>query len=119
MNDNGSPQRKTRMEEQSRNHAHEPLPSKSYDPLEAARVEAGTFNRLWLKDGRSLSGLQRIGYGIFSTGFIAGGLFCADGSLESWQEGDIVWCFLWGLGTVFMLFLGGLGLRNILRFGRR
>jgi hypothetical protein len=107
------------MEEQPRNHAHEPLPSKSYDPLEAARVEAGTFNRLWLKDGRSLSGLQRIGYGIFSTGFIAGGLFCADGSLESWQEGDIVWCFLWGLGTVFMLFLGGLGLRNILRFGRR
>jgi hypothetical protein len=82
-------------------------------------VQAGTFNRYWLKDGQSLNGVQRVGYGLFSLMFIAFGTLCGTGLWLSWQDGDVVWCLLWAIGTVPLLFFGGLGLINIFRFRKR
>ena len=37
-----------------------------YDPLQTAHSQSGTFNQSWLKNGESLTLLQRIGYTVLS-----------------------------------------------------
>jgi hypothetical protein len=88
---------------------------KGYDPLRAVRVDSGSFNRSWLKNGESMPPVQRIGYAIVSLAFIGAGLFLLNAGWEVMRSGDATY-FLWFLGSLSFLSLGALGLRNVLRF---
>jgi hypothetical protein len=89
--------------------------SKGYDPLRAARVDSGSFNRSWLKNGESMPPVQRIGYAVVSLAFIGAGLFLLNAGREVMRSGEATY-LLWFLGSLSFLSLGVLGLRNVLRF---
>jgi hypothetical protein len=77
------------------------------------------FNRSWLKNGESMSLIQRIGYTIFSLLFFGAGLFLCQSAmieLRSGDENSQVFAALFALASLFFLVFGILGLRNVLRF---
>jgi len=90
------------------------LPHRSHDPLRSASSEAPTFNRLWLKNGESLRPLQRIGFGLFSLGFLCAAAFCAETWWEALEERDVMFV-VWFAAASFFLVFGLLGLINTLR----
>jgi hypothetical protein len=92
---------------------------RGHDPLEYTRRESLSFNRMWLKNGERLTPVQRTGFAIFSLMFCAGGVFLADGSLMSIDDGANFFAFFMGIGSIFFLVFGLLRLRNILRFAVR
>jgi hypothetical protein len=96
--------------------ADELFPSrKGYDPLRAARLDAGSFNRSWLKHGELMPPVQRIGYAVFSLAFIGAGLFLLNGGWEVMRSGDATFV-LWFFASLAFVSLGALGLRNVFRF---
>jgi hypothetical protein len=77
------------------------------------------FNRSWLKNGESMSLIQRIGYTIFSLLFFGAGLFLCQSAmieLRSGDENSQVFAALFALASLFFLVFGILRLRNVLRF---
>jgi hypothetical protein len=88
-----------------------------YDPLTTASNQSDAFNRAWLKNGESLLPIQRFGYVIFSLAFVGIGLFFGVVCWGNFRSSDPM-SVLWGVGTLFFLFLGGLGLRNAMKFRR-
>jgi hypothetical protein len=88
-----------------------------YDPLTTARNQSDGFNRAWLKNGESLLPIQRFGYVIFSLAFVGIGLFFGMACWENFRSNDPM-SVLWGVGTLFFLYLGSLGLRNAMKFRR-
>lgn len=89
--------------------------SEKRDPLRAARLDAGSFNRSWLKHGEFMPPVQRIGYAVFSLAFVGAGLFLLNGGREVMRSGDATF-FLWLFASLAFVSLGALGLRNVLRF---
>jgi hypothetical protein len=98
-------------------HPNPPMPHRSYDPLRSASSEAPTFNRLWLKNGESLRPLQRIGFGLFSVGFLCAAEFCAETWWQALKERDPMF-IAWFAGAFFFFIFGILGLINTLRSNR-
>ena len=92
-----------------------------YDPIRKSWRENQTFNVAWMKNGERLTWIQRVGFAIVSLCFFAFGLFFAALAIGSLREGDLL--SLGSVGAVvgvvaglFLLILGILGLRNVLRF---
>jgi hypothetical protein len=95
-----------------------PVPvAESYDPLQKARDQARAFNEGWLKDGEAMPTIQRVGYGIVSLGFIFAGIFAGTGFWEDFQSRDTT-CLFWGIAALFLVGLGVLGMKNVLRTSR-
>lgn len=94
-------------------------PHGGFDPLQAVRGQTRTFNEAWLKNGSSLSLLQRIGYTIFSLSFTGIGLALLDPAVLCGREGNIVFFFLFAAASLFFGLFGVLGLINVLRFERQ
>lgn len=93
-----------------------------HDPLQAAESQSSSFNTLWLKNGESMTLIQRIGYTIFSLLFFGSGLYlCQPTMIELRGEDAMSLCFalIFALASLFFLVVGVLGLRNVLRFDRR
>jgi hypothetical protein len=90
-------------------------PQPSYDHMQAVREEAPSFNRSWLKNGESMPLIQRAGFTVFSLVFFLYGPWLLVGAVQMFQEGDVVFV-LYGLASTVLLFVGFLGLRNVLRF---
>ncbi len=90
----------------------------SFDPLQRARDQSGAFNEGWLKSGKSMPPIQRVGYGVVSLGFIFAGIFTGTGFWEDFQSRDAT-CLFWGIATLFFLGLGILGMKNSLRISRQ
>jgi hypothetical protein len=88
----------------------------SYDPLQRAATETHSFNKVWLKNGESLTLFQRIGFTIFSLAFFGIGLGLAKFSLLQFRDSDLTFTLIFGASSLFFLLFGGLGLRNILQF---
>jgi len=88
------------------------------NPLQTVRDQAPTFNQVWLKNGWSLTLLQRIGFTVFSLSSIGIGLALLDPAVLCLREGDIVFFLLFAVGGLFFGFFGVLGLINVLRFKR-
>jgi hypothetical protein len=88
---------------------------KIYDPLAASSIESDAFNRAWLKDGKRLKPIQRVGFGIFSLAFIFAGLVAGGFCYFSFDSGIFAF-LLSGAISLFTLVLGGMGFRNVLRF---
>jgi hypothetical protein len=96
--------------------------SRTYDPIQTARSQAPSFNSAWLKNGESLTMVQRIGFTVISLANIAGGLFVLRIVLFMLKSGprtatDLIFLAGGALVSVFFLILGCLGCRNVLRFG--
>jgi hypothetical protein len=87
-----------------------------YDPLQTAHSQSGTFNQSWLKNGESLTLLQRTGYTLLSLLFFGFGLFGLEACVDSFREGAWVFVLIFGLAALFCMVLGAGGLRNVLRF---
>jgi hypothetical protein len=92
-------------------------PQPSYDHMQAVRDEAPSFNRSWLKNGEPMPQIQRAGFTVFSWVFFLYGLWLLVGAAQMFREGDVV-LLLHGLASTVLLFVGFLGLRNVLRFKR-
>lgn len=95
---------------------------KSYDPIQAARSQGPGFNVAWLKNGESLTLAQRIGFTVVSLANIAGGLFVArevvvsSVSASSLGLTDLFFLTCGTVVSIFFLFVGFLGVGNVLRF---
>ena len=90
-----------------------------HDPLQAAAGQSDLFNRSWLKNGESMTLIQRMGYTIFSLFFFAAGLYLCQSAMIELRGGDAMsMCFasIFALASLFFLVIGILGLRNVLRF---
>ena len=92
------------------------VPRRSHDPLLRTSVESSTFNKMWLGDGRHITSLQRIGYGIFSGAFICAGLFTLSVAVSDFEEAQIFMGIGFGLATLFFVYLGLRGFRSVFRF---
>lgn len=88
----------------------------SHDPLRRASVECSTFNKFWLSDGGHRTPLQQVGYGIFSMAFICVGLFTLSAAASNFEADQIFMGIGFGFATLFFLYLGLRGLRNVFRF---
>jgi hypothetical protein len=92
-----------------------------HDPLQAAAGQSDVFNRSWLKNGESMTLIQRVGYTIFSLFFFGAGLYLCGPTMIELRDGDpgsLFFAVLFGLASLFFLLFGILGLRNVLRFRR-
>lgn len=92
-----------------------------HDPLQAAAGQTDLFNRSWMKNGESMTLLQRVGYTIFSLLFFDIGLSLCQPTMIDLRGGDAMsLCFalMFALASLFFLVFGVLGLRNVLRFRR-
>ena len=89
---------------------------RGYDPLQASVRQAQTVNFAWLKNGESLSLLQRIGFTILSLLFVAFGLFGLKICADCYRDGDWIFFLIFLLATLFCMLVGLGGLKNVLRF---
>jgi hypothetical protein len=89
---------------------------RGYDPLQASVRQAQTVNFAWLKNGESLSLLQRTGFTILSLLFVAFGLFGLKICADCYRDGDWIFFLIFLLATLFCMLVGFGGLRNVLRF---
>jgi hypothetical protein len=101
-------------ERKTRRSLHE---RQGYDPLQAVWKQSRAFNTSWFKDGKSLSLTQRMGYTVISLAFVGAALYLFADSAKGFRDGDSTF-WLSGIGSIFFLSLGTLGLRNVLRFRR-
>jgi predicted cobalt transporter CbtA len=90
---------------------------RSHDHLQAIRDEAPSFNQAWLKNGESMPLIQRVGFTVFSLMFCLCGFWLVAGAVQSFREENVTWIFF-ALASVVFLYVGALGLRNVLRFKR-
>lgn len=90
--------------------------SQSYNPLREAAVDSPTLAASWLKGGESLSPIQRLGHGVFSIVFASMGVFLGGSCWDGVQAGDLFNVLFFGAASLFFLYFGLRGLRNVLRF---
>jgi hypothetical protein len=100
-----------------RSKPHEPRNHPGYDPLRSARNDAPGFNRSWLKNGGSMTLVQRIGFTIFSVMFCLAGFYMCVDAVKTFRADDAGFIFSALVGVPFLI-LGALGLRNVVRFRR-
>ena len=105
------------MSERRREESH-PDKYRGSDPVQTAWTQSKVFNTAWLKNGESLSPLQRLGFAIISLFFVASGLYLARFAVMFAREWDFM-VVIFGPVCLGFLFFGVLGLRNVLRFDRR
>lgn len=87
------------------------------DPIQASRTQSGSFNAAWLRNGESLSILQRAGFTIFSLLFTGTGLYLVRFAVMFARQRDFMTLIFGGCSVGFLTF-GMLGLKNVLRFKR-
>lgn len=93
------------------------LPGHTNDPIEKENRETPSFNRAWLKNGESLTILQRCGFAIFSLLSVAMGLYLARFAVMFARSADFDAVIFCPVSLGFLAF-GILGLQNVLRFGK-
>jgi hypothetical protein len=93
-----------------------------YDPLRKSWREAGSFNSAWLSNGEKLTWFQRIGFAVISLVTFMAGLYVITFAISSLVHGELSsWYDLLGLSAgllagVFIVIVGLIGVRNVLRF---
>jgi hypothetical protein len=87
------------------------------DPIQAVRTQSSSFNTAWLRNGESLSILQRTGFAIISLLFTAVGLYLVRFAVMFARQRDFMTLIFGGCSVGFLIF-GVLGLKNVLRFKR-
>jgi len=90
--------------------------SRSYDPLREVKTDSPALAKAWLKNGYSLTPVQRVGYTIFSFGYIGVGCFTLGASIDGFYTGDIFIPLCFGVAATFFFYFGLRGLKNVLRF---
>jgi hypothetical protein len=85
-----------------------------FDPIRKSWREAGNFNIAWLRNGEKLNWTQRIGFAIISFITFSSGLLIETLAINSLLNGELLVCGI--LAGLFIVILGLLGLRNVLRF---
>jgi hypothetical protein len=88
----------------------------SYNPLREAAINSPTLTESWLKGGESLSLVQRVGHGLFSMVFIGIGLFLGGSCWDGVQASDFFNVLFFGGASLFFLYFGLRGMRNVFRF---
>ena len=89
----------------------------SHDPLKEAWRDSTTFNSFWLRWGKELTPVQRIGYGILSLIYASVGLLFLSLGWSCLREGNFMF-IVWGLASAFLLYFGFRGIVNVLLFAR-
>jgi hypothetical protein len=92
-------------------------PYREYDPIQAAWANSSAVSASWLKNGASLTLIQRVGYALMSLMYLGAGIYLCVDSFESFQVRGAGFVFA-APGSLFFLGVGLLGLRNVLRFKR-
>jgi hypothetical protein len=87
------------------------------DPIQAVRTQSSSFNTAWLRNGESLSILQRTGFAIISLLFTAVGLYLVRFAVMFARQRGFMTLIFGGFSLGFLIF-GVLGLKNVLRFKR-
>ena len=87
------------------------------DPIQAVRAQSSSFNTAWLRNGESLSILQRTGFAIISLLFTAVGLYLVRFAVMFAKQRDFMTLIFGGSSIGFLIF-GVLGLKNVLRIKR-
>jgi hypothetical protein len=87
------------------------------DPIQSVRTQSNSFNAAWLRNGESLSILQRTGFAIISLLFTAVGLYLVRFAVMFARQRDFMTLIFGGCSVGFLVF-GVLGLKNVLRFKR-
>jgi hypothetical protein len=87
------------------------------DPIQAVRTQSSSFNAAWLRNGESLSILQRTRFAIISLFFTAIGLYLVRFAVMFARQRDFITPIFGGCSVGFLIF-GVLGLKNVLRFKR-
>lgn len=95
---------------------HEVDAYRGHDPIQAERSQSGNFNRAWLKDGERLTLLQRSGFATLSLLFVAFGLYLLRFCVLMASDEPWIFDLIFGGATLSCLFVGIMGLRNVLRF---
>jgi hypothetical protein len=92
-----------------------------YDPIRKSWRESNIVDAAWLKNGETLTWIQRIGFPVVSFCPFTLGLFFATTAVGYLRHGD--WFSLESMAAaiglvagLLFLILGILGLRNVLRF---
>jgi hypothetical protein len=105
------------MQGQERNEGH----VQQNDPIQRVVVDSPRLAASWLKGGKSLTPVQRVGHGLISVAYLSAGAFLAGGAKDNFEAMDssifIGLCF--SIASLFFFFFGGIGLRNVLRFKGR
>ena len=92
-----------------------------YDPIRKSWRESQTFNAAWLKNGERLTWIHRIGLAIVSLCSFTCGLLFATPAIGYLRNGDLfslesMAAAIEAVAGVFLLIMGILGFRNVLRF---
>jgi hypothetical protein len=96
---------------------HHPNSGKdSYDPIARGNAQGLTFTKFWLKNGEKLTRIQRIGYGLLSILYLAIGILFAQLYWDVLHEHNLFWSLVRGSLSLCFSVLGGLGMRNVLKF---
>jgi hypothetical protein len=93
----------------------------NYDPIRKSIRESPNIWAVWLRNGESMTWIQRIGFAVVSLGYFSFGLFIATLAIGSFRDGDLlslgsVGAVVGVVAGVCLLIVGILGLRNVLRF---
>ena len=99
------------------NHHQEDMRRRSYDPLQEVSIDSPTLAKSWLTNGQFLTPVQRVGYVLFSIGYIGAGLFTLGASIEDFKEKDVFFSLGFGVATAFFFYFGLRGLRNVFGSG--
>lgn len=89
-----------------------------YDPILSPRLDSPATTRAFLKNGESLSPIQRAGIFVISFMIIGWAIYFAADAVDGFRSGSPR--FLGSCAvSLFLLVFGTLALRNALRFKRR
>ena|ERR1700761_1606584 len=91
------------------------------DPIRENYPGVDRFNLLWLKHGEKMTWIQRIGFATISLLFFSIGLLVETLAINSLFDGDFLSVGTLGslcaiVAALFILVLGALGLKSVLRF---
>jgi hypothetical protein len=93
-------------------------PARGYDPILAAWTNSPSIIKAFLKNGESLTFIQRAGVILISLTIAGTGLDLGFDAIEAIRAGSSSVLFS-VLPSVFLLVLGMLGFRNAIRLGKR
>jgi hypothetical protein len=91
---------------------------RNYDPVRSAWTNSPSVTAVFLKNGESLRPIQRAGVIVISLMVVANGVYFGFDAYDAIRSGSPTELFFAAL-AVFLLAMGGLGLRNALRFKPR
>jgi hypothetical protein len=87
-----------------------------FDPIRKSEREANRFNSAWLKNGKRLTWLERIGFAVISFLFFTFGIYFGTLAAIYIRDGGVLGAIGWSIPALIFIVPGILGLRNVCRF---